>query len=333
MRKSEAAFHEAYMTHTSTSANYQILASMDVGRRQVEFEGNELVEKAIELGMMLRRTIREHDKLRKWFDIITIGELIPKEHRESGIEGYYSREKGWNDIEKAWEEDEFALDPTKINLFTGRTGIDGDTFKNDYLMDKYSIQVNKTSRNSVLFMTNIGTTRGSVAYLTKVLLEIADDLERRNASMDHAKKKMHLGRIRSLVEEVPPLPDFTSFHRSFLGQPGVPGGNLRAAYFLAYEHTNCEHLKLAECLGHGRRSRTGLRLLRHPVPTRLPRTGAGAVDQPRDHRFPPGHRRERDPRLSGGTRPRPIHRSNAWPTTDRHRHGRDAFARHARYQR
>jgi arginine decarboxylase len=197
---------------------------------------------------MLRRTIREHDKLRKWFDIITIGELIPKEHRESGIEGYYSREKGWNDIEKAWAEDEFALDPTKINLFTGRTGIDGDTFKNEYLMDKYSIQVNKTSRNSVLFMTNIGTTRGSLAYLTKVLLEIADDLERRNAGMDHAEKKMHLGRIRSLVEEVPPLPDFTSFHRSFLGQPGVPGGNLREAYFLAYKQENCEHLKLEECL-------------------------------------------------------------------------------------
>ncbi|HOY29451.1 MAG TPA: hypothetical protein PLR96_10790 [Flavobacteriales bacterium] len=49
-RKTEASFHEAYMTHTSTSANYQILASMDVGRRQVEFEGYELVEKAIELG-------------------------------------------------------------------------------------------------------------------------------------------------------------------------------------------------------------------------------------------------------------------------------------------
>ena len=248
VRKSEAAFHEAYMTHTSTSANYQILASMDVGRRQVEFEGHELVEKAIELGMMLRRTIREHDKLRKWFDIITIGELIPAAHRESGIEGYYSREKGWNDIEKAWAEDEFALDPTKINLFTGKTGIDGDTFKNQYLMDKYAIQVNKTSRNSVLFMTNIGTTRGSLAYLTKVLLQIADELEQRNAGMDHVEKKMHLGRIRSLVEEVPPLPDFTSFHRSFLGQPGVPGGNLRAAYFLAYKHENCEHLKLNQSL-------------------------------------------------------------------------------------
>ncbi|HQX31550.1 MAG TPA: beta-eliminating lyase-related protein [Flavobacteriales bacterium] len=247
-RKSEAAFHEAYMTHTSTSANYQILGSLDIGRRQVQFEGYELVEKAIELGMMLRRTIRENPKLLKWFDIITIAQLIPKEHRESGIEGYYSRESGWNDIEKAWAEDEFALDPTKINLFTGRTGIDGDTFKNKYLMDKYSIQVNKTSRNSVLFMTNIGTTRGSIAYLTKVLLEIADDLETRNAGMDHAEKKLHISTIRSLVEQVPPLPDFSHFHNSFVAVPGVPGGDLRAAYFLSYKEERCVHFKLHDCL-------------------------------------------------------------------------------------
>ena len=39
----EGAFEEAYMTHTSTSPNYQILASLDVGRRQVELEGYEFV--------------------------------------------------------------------------------------------------------------------------------------------------------------------------------------------------------------------------------------------------------------------------------------------------
>jgi arginine decarboxylase len=38
--RNEDAFHEAYMTHTSTSPNYQILASLDVGRRQVELEGS-----------------------------------------------------------------------------------------------------------------------------------------------------------------------------------------------------------------------------------------------------------------------------------------------------
>lgn len=248
VRKTEASFHEAYMTHTSTSANYQILASMDIGRRQVEFEGFELVEKAIELGLLLRRTIRENPRLNKWFDIITIGDLIPPEFRQSGLDGYYRRDRGWNQIEKAWTEDEFAVDPTKINLYTGKTGIDGDTFKNKYLMDKHQIQINKTSRNSVLFMTNIGTTRGSLAYLTKVLLHIADELEQRNAGFEHDDKRAHLARIRALTEELPPLPHFTSFHRSFQGQPKVPGGDLRAAYFLAYDEKRCRHVMLDEAL-------------------------------------------------------------------------------------
>ncbi len=249
-RKSEAAFHEAYMTHTSTSANYQILASMDVGRRQVEFEGYELVEKAIELGLLLRRTIRENERLKRWFDIITIGDLIPPEYRQSGIDGYYHKDKGWNDIERAWAEDDFAVDPTKINLYTGHTGIDGDTFKNVYLMDKHGIQINKTSRNSVLFMTNIGTTRGSLAYLTKVLLQIADELEERNAGFEHADKRMHVARIRALTDPLlqPSLPDFSRFHSSFQGQPGVPGGDLRSAYFLSYKEERCVHIKLHDAL-------------------------------------------------------------------------------------
>ena len=249
-KKSEASFHEAYMTHTSTSANYQILASMDVGRRQVEFEGYELVEKAIELGLLLRRTIRENERLKKWFDIITISDLVPTEYRPSGVEGYYRKDRGWNDIERAWAEDEFAVDPTKINLYTGHTGIDGDTFKNRYLMDKHAIQVNKTSRNSVLFMTNIGTTRGSLAYLTRVLLQIAEELEERNAGWDHAERKIHVSRIRALTDPklVPPLPDFSSFHRSFQGIPSVPGGDLRSAYFLAYNEDRCVHVKLHDAL-------------------------------------------------------------------------------------
>ena len=52
--RNEEAFREAYMTHTSTSPNYQILASLDLGRRQVELEGFELVQKQLELSMVLR---------------------------------------------------------------------------------------------------------------------------------------------------------------------------------------------------------------------------------------------------------------------------------------
>lgn len=246
-RLTEDAFHEAYMTHTSTSPNYQILASLDVGRRQVEFEGYELVEKAAELGMLLRRKINDHPKLRKYFDIVTIEDLIPEPYRPSGIKEYYTKDKGWNRIEEAWAHDEFVVDPTKINLYVGKTGVDGDTFKNRYLMDKHGIQINKTSRNSVLFMTNIGTTRGSVAYLIRVLLSIADELEERVQAMSFAEKKLHLARIRSLTQEVPPLPDFSRFHDSFRAVPNVPGGNLREAYFLAYKEEHCEYVKLHEC--------------------------------------------------------------------------------------
>jgi arginine decarboxylase len=100
-QKVAEAFHEAYMAHTSTSPNYQILASLDLGRRQVALEGVELVQRQIENAM---------------------------QHR-------------------------------------------------------YGVQINKTSRNTVLFMTNIGTTRSSVAFLVEVLVKIARELDTRVAEM------------------------------------------------------------------------------------------------------------------------------------------------------
>ena len=38
----EGPFEEAFLTHTSTSPNLQIIASLDVARRQMELEGYEL---------------------------------------------------------------------------------------------------------------------------------------------------------------------------------------------------------------------------------------------------------------------------------------------------
>jgi arginine decarboxylase len=246
-KKAENTFLEAYMTHTSTSPNYQMLASLDVGRRQTQFEGYEMVERSIELAMVLRAKVVSNPLLSKYFDVLTVKDFIPDKYRDSGLNEYYDTSTGWNRMEEAWEKDEFMLDPTKITLFIGRTGIDGDTFKNKYLMNKYNIQINKTSRNTVLFMTNIGTTRGSVAYLTKVLLQIAGDLDKDFESLNKREKEISDARIKSLTQDVPPLPDFSRFHSSFLAVPGVPGGNLRAAYFLAYNEDNCEYISMLDC--------------------------------------------------------------------------------------
>ncbi len=244
--KAEEAFHEAYMTHTSTSPNYQILASLDVGRRQVELEGYELVQRQIDLAMELRERISSHPLVRKYFSFLSVGEIIPKEYRASGIEYYYSVEQGWSSMEDAWRSDEFVLDPTRLTLSIGASGIDGDTFKNKYLMDKYGIQINKTSRNSVLFMTNIGTTRSSIAYLIEVLVKIAQEIEEHSEDMSPMERRIHEVRVNSLTRDLPPLPDFSRFHPAFrhCGAVETPEGHVRRAFFLAYDEEECEYFTL-----------------------------------------------------------------------------------------
>ena len=239
-------FDEAFMTHTSTSPNYQILASMDVGRRQVELEGYELVQKQLELAMALRERMKTHPELKRWFRFLSAGDLIPEQYRPSGIASYYDPHTGFrnNNLEEAWALDDFVVDPTRLTLYLGKTGIDGDTFKNDFLMDKYGIQINKTSRNTVLFMTNIGTTRSSVAYLIGVLVKIAGELDARMEEASPAERRLLDARTRSLTEELPPLPDFSRFHEAFRA-PGTPGaGNMRDAFFLAYDHAACDYLRI-----------------------------------------------------------------------------------------
>ena len=247
-RKSQATFLEAYMTHTSTSPNYQMLASLDAGRRQVQFEGYELVERGIELAMSLRAKVNSDPNLNKYFKVLTVKDFIPAEYRQTDLVEYFARDKGWNRMETAWEEDEFVLDPTKITLHIGRTGVDGDTFKNEFLMDKFNIQINKTSRNTVLFMTNIGTSRGSVAYLINALLQIAAELDENYRALDAREQEIHEQKVQSLTHDAPPLPDFSHFHHSFRAVPGVPGGNLREAYFLTYNEENYTYIPLEDCL-------------------------------------------------------------------------------------
>jgi len=247
-QKVEAPFHEAYMTHTSTSPNYQILASLDIGRRQVELEGYEMVNKQVELALVLREQIKNQPLLKKHFSILTSKELIPEEFRESGIETYYDPKLGWCHMEDAWiyERDEFVIDPSRVTLFLGSTGIDGDTFKNKYLMDKYGIQINKTSRNTVLFMTNIGTSRSSIAYLIEGLMGIARELEWQREENSAAENRILNRQIKSLTYDLPPLPDFSefhpAFHRSVSGD--TPEGDIRTAYFMGQNDSLCEHLRI-----------------------------------------------------------------------------------------
>ena len=235
-------FREAYMAHTSTSPNYQILASLDLGRRQAALEGFELVQRQLEYAMKLRDAIDHHPLLSKYMHCLSTAEMIPERYRASGIA--QPLRTGLSNMVTAWEQDEFVLDPSRVTVYIGLTGIDGATFKHKRLMDKFGIQINKTSRNTVLFMTNIGTTRSSVAYLIEVLVSIARDIDLHASEMNLAERAVFERAVMHLTNPVAPLPHFSGFHPAFLSEsePPTPEGDVRKAFFLSYDHTMCEYL-------------------------------------------------------------------------------------------
>lgn len=241
----QEVFHEAYMTHTSTSPNYQILATLDVGRRQVELEGYELLQRSTELAMTLRARVNSDTLLQKYFHILDPQEMIPTNYRASGLATYYDPQQGWSPIEEAWRKDEFVLDPTRVTLHVGKTGMDGDTFKN-MLINRFDIHINKTSRNTLLFLIHIGMTRGTIAHLVKVLTQIAQELDDLVEHQSEVQRHVHEQKVASLTRELPPLPNFSHFHRAFLpaSDSKTPEGNIREAFFLAYDDSVCEFLKL-----------------------------------------------------------------------------------------
>src|SRR4026208_430686 len=240
----QGPFKEAFFTHTSTSPNLQLIASLDVARRQAELEGYELVGRAIELPLILRREVNKHPLISKYFTIATNAQMVPAEHRASGFEDFHADGVSWKTIYDAWATDEFVLDPTRVTLLCGSAGFDGTQFKG-LLASKFDIQLNKTSRNSVLLQTNINNTRSDIAYLIKVLADISRGLERK-LSQDPDEKAAFDTRVKSLITDVPDLPNFSRFHDVFRDHPRgkTNEGDMRTAFFLAYDDEHCTHVKL-----------------------------------------------------------------------------------------
>lgn len=86
----------------------------------------------------------------------------------------------------------------------------------------------------ILFMTNIGTTRSSVAYLIEVLVKLARELEDRVKRTGPVQPRAHDRRVSLLTKQPPPLPGFSAFHDCFRPGPGAPTpeGDLWQAFFL-----------------------------------------------------------------------------------------------------
>ncbi|MFL4993141.1 MAG: decarboxylase, partial [Microvirga sp.] len=243
----EQQFKEAVFTHASTSPNQQLIASLDVSRRQMELEGYGLVANAIEIAFAIRKAVNNNPLISKYFRILGADAMVPAQYRQSGFTDYLAAGTNWANVVKSLDDDEFCLDPTRMTLVCGTAGYDGTQFKG-ILANEYNIQINKTSRNSVLFQSNINNTRSDVAHLVRVLAEIAGEVDRGLVQGGANAKKTFDARVKSLMTDVPDLPNFSHFHDSFRGDAGTKTneGDIRSGFYSAYDAAGCEYIRLGD---------------------------------------------------------------------------------------
>lgn len=253
------AFGEAFLTHTSTSPNQQLLASLDLARRQVDIEGFELVRNTYNMALVFRHRVRRDRLISKWFRILDESDLVPDEFRASCVSSYREVRQGalaeWNE---AWRSDQFVLDATRVTLFVGKTGMNGYDFREKILMDRFGIQINKTSINSVLLIFTIGVTWSSVHYLLDVLRRIATDFDRSDAISGKEDRALQRRRVEEITEDLPHLPDFSEFDDAFRPVDECNFGDMRSAFYAGYEESDREHVLIGQA---GRRLAEGKTLV------------------------------------------------------------------------
>ena len=254
------AFGEAFLTHTSTSPNQQLLASLDLARRQVDIEGFQLVRQVYDMALVFRHRVRKDRLISKWFRILDEADLVPEEFRASAVSSYREVRQGalaeWNE---AWRSDQFVLDPTRVTLFLGNTGMNGYDFREKILMDRFGIQINKTSINSVLLIFTIGVTWSSVHHLLDVLRRVATDFdrERRNGQCGRlgAASAPRRGDHRGSAAPCP-----TSANSTSRSAPSTPARSVTCgpAFYAGYEESDREYVQIGSA---GRRIAEGRKLV------------------------------------------------------------------------
>ena len=229
----QTKFLDAFRMYTSTSPNYQIIASLDIARRQAALEGFHRVRETILLSLQLRKRIRESASLTPYFEVLGDIEMIPECYRQQ-ISAEPQAELAA--LSASWGDADFTIDPTRITLNVSKSGIDGSSFR-QLLMNRYDIQVNKTSRHTVLFLINIGATAATIDYLLQVLHEMAAMLQ---------AKLRHRSGIEAMEASIP-LPEKRIFHSAFLpfAKGDYHASDIRSAHYQGMIEAATEYVPLS----------------------------------------------------------------------------------------
>src|SRR2546422_1143212 len=142
----EHLFRENFNMHTSTSPQYGLIASLDVARKQAVMEGYKLLSRTLALSRELRAQINSTGVFR----VLELDQLLPEEVRRDNI----------------------RLDQTKVTVDISTCGYTVEDLQRE-LFDRYNIQVEKSTFNTLTLLLTIGTTRSKVSRLYDALMRIA----------------------------------------------------------------------------------------------------------------------------------------------------------------
>ncbi|HTS55675.1 MAG TPA: aminotransferase class I/II-fold pyridoxal phosphate-dependent enzyme [Burkholderiales bacterium] len=142
----EHIFRENFNMHTSTSPQYSMIASLDVARKQAVMEGYKLLVRTLSLSTELRHQIDSTGVFRA----LELEDLLPDEVRNDNVQ----------------------LDPTKVTVDISECGYTVDELQHE-LFERYNIQVEKSTFNTLSLLLTIGTTRSKVSRLYDALMRIA----------------------------------------------------------------------------------------------------------------------------------------------------------------
>ncbi|MDD8025105.1 MAG: aminotransferase class I/II-fold pyridoxal phosphate-dependent enzyme [Acidobacteriota bacterium] len=147
----EGFFRENFNMHASTSPQYPMIASLDVARRQMAMEGFGLLQRILDLGDSLRRSI---NSLRK-FRVLGLKDLIADEVRGDNV----------------------RLDRTKLTIDVSQSGYDSREIER-ILLTKHNIQIEKSTFNTLTILITIGATTSKLNRLFIAL----ENIERMSGS-------------------------------------------------------------------------------------------------------------------------------------------------------
>src|SRR5229473_6940339 len=142
----EHLFRENFNMHTSTSPQYGLIASLDIARKQAVMEGYKLLTRTLELATEVRKLINST----RVFRVLELEDLLPPEVKADGI----------------------RLDPTKVTIDISGCGYTVEDLQKE-LFERYNIQVEKSTFNTLTLLLTIGTTRSKVSRLYDALMRIA----------------------------------------------------------------------------------------------------------------------------------------------------------------